>query len=133
MHEVVEQLGSGSALALEAIAILVIVGGAGEALLRTISVLRGDGGVTRRGVWLHFARWLLLGLEFALAADIVRTAVSPTWDDLGQLAVIAGIRTFLNFFLERDIHDIREMSLEAVATSNTGLAQTSDARVEMST
>lgn len=132
MQEVVERLGSGSALLLEAIAILVIVTGAGEAVLRTISVLRGHGG-TRRGVWLHFARWLLLGLEFALAADIVRTAVSPTWDDLGQLAAIAGIRTFLNFFLERDIHDIREMSLEAVATDNTGLAPGSGSRVEMST
>jgi hypothetical protein len=42
-------------------------------------------------------------LEFALGADIVRTAIAPTWDDIGQLAAIAAIRTFLNFFLERDL------------------------------
>jgi uncharacterized membrane protein len=38
-----------------------------------------------------------------LAADIVRTVIAPTWVDNGQLAAIAVIRTFLNFFLERDL------------------------------
>ena len=37
------------------------------------------------------------------AADIVRTVVSPTWEQLGQLASIAFIRTFLNYFLEKDL------------------------------
>jgi uncharacterized membrane protein len=45
----------------------------------------------------------LLGLEFALAADILRTAVAPTWDDISKLAVIATIRTMLNYFLAKDI------------------------------
>ena len=44
-------------------------------------------------MWLGFAGWLLLGLEFALAADIVRTAIAPSWDGLGHLAVIAAVRT----------------------------------------
>jgi len=47
--------------------------------------------------------WLLLGLEFELAADIIGSVVSPTWMDIGELAAIAVIRTFLNYFLERDI------------------------------
>lgn len=119
MRTLIEHLASGSALALEAIAILVILYGAGEAVLDISLTVRGSRAATRRSIWLHFARWLLLGLEFTLAADIVRTAVSPTWDELGQLAVIAGIRTFLNVFLERDIHDVREMSLEAVARPDT--------------
>ena len=38
-----------------------------------------------------------------LAADIVRSAIAPTWNDIGQLAAIAAIRTFLNYFLERDL------------------------------
>jgi len=38
-----------------------------------------------------------------LAADVLRTAISPTWDDVGKLAAIAAIRTVLNFFLEKDI------------------------------
>jgi uncharacterized membrane protein len=59
--------------------------------------------VTTRQAWLGLARWLLLGLEFMLAADIVRTVIAPTWEEIGQLAAIALIRTFLNFFLERDL------------------------------
>jgi hypothetical protein len=51
-----------------------------------------------RQIWLRFATWILLGLEFALAADILRTAVAPTWGHL-RLAVIATIRTMLNYFL----------------------------------
>jgi len=49
------------------------------------------------------ATWILLALEFALAADLVRTAVAPTWDDISKLAVIATIRTMLNYFLAKDI------------------------------
>ena len=52
-----------------------------------------------------FATWILLALEFALAADLVRTAVAPTWDDISKLAVIATIRTMLNYFLAKDIAD----------------------------
>ena len=47
--------------------------------------------------------WLLLGLEFELAADIIRSVVAPTWADLGELGAIAVIRTFLNYFLEKDL------------------------------
>jgi len=47
--------------------------------------------------------WLLIGLEFELAADIIRSVVSPTWQDIGELGAIAVIRTFLNYFLEKDL------------------------------
>ena len=43
------------------------------------------------------------GLTFQLAADIVESAFSPSWDEIGRLAAIAVIRTFVNFFLERDL------------------------------
>jgi uncharacterized membrane protein len=54
-------------------------------------------------VRLLLGRYLALGLEFALGADILATAVSPSWDDIGQLAAIAGIRTALNYFLAREL------------------------------
>jgi len=54
-------------------------------------------------VRLGLGRWLAIGLEFALAADILRTAVAPTWHDIGQLAAIAVLRTGLNYSLEREI------------------------------
>jgi uncharacterized membrane protein len=56
-----------------------------------------------RQIWIRFATWILPGLEFALAADLMRTAVAPTWDDISKLAVIATIRTMLNYFLAKDI------------------------------
>ena len=40
-----------------------------------------------------------------LPADLIRTAVAPTWDDISKLAVIATIRTMLNYFLAKDIAD----------------------------
>ena len=49
---------------------------------------------------------LALSLEFLLAADIVATAVSPSWDALGKLAAISAIRTFLNFFLEKEVREL---------------------------
>jgi uncharacterized membrane protein len=54
-------------------------------------------------VRLLLGRYLALGLEFELGADIIATAVRPSWDEIGKLAAIAGIRTALNFFLARDL------------------------------
>ncbi|MBV9066303.1 MAG: DUF1622 domain-containing protein [Methylobacteriaceae bacterium] len=52
---------------------------------------------------LRLGRWLALALEFELGADILRTAVAPTWSEIGQLAAIATVRTALNFFLQQEI------------------------------
>jgi len=54
-------------------------------------------------VRLRLGRWLALALEFELGADILRTAVAPTWSEIGQLAAVAAIRTALNFFLQQEI------------------------------
>jgi uncharacterized membrane protein len=54
------------------------------------------------------AVWLLLGLEFELAADIIRSVISPTWMEIGELGAIAVIRTFLNYFLEKDLEHANE-------------------------
>ncbi len=48
-------------------------------------------------VRLALGRSLALSLEFLLGADILRTAVEPSWDEIGRLAAIAAIRTALNF------------------------------------
>ena len=57
----------------------------------------------------------MLGLEFELAADIVRSAISPNWKDIGMLGAIAAIRTFLNYFLERDIDKLADSTVEDLA------------------
>lgn len=95
------------ALGVEVIAALVIAYGAGQAvfglLLRRTRPDRLHPLADKKAVWQRFGVWLLLGLEFELAADIVRSAIAPTWEQIGQLAAIAVIRTFLNYFLEKDI------------------------------
>jgi uncharacterized membrane protein len=110
MEDLFREVSQGVALALEAVSVLMIAIGAIQALARIlVPLLRRDATQGRlRAAWLVLARWLVLGLEFMLAADIVRTAIAPTWDDIGMLAAIAVIRTFLNYFLERDMKEARE-------------------------
>jgi uncharacterized membrane protein len=52
---------------------------------------------------LTLARYLALALEFQLGADILSTAIAPSWDQIGKLGAIAVIRTALNFFLTREM------------------------------
>jgi uncharacterized membrane protein len=52
---------------------------------------------------LHLQRLLRLGGLGAHVLPLVRTAVAPTWEDIAKLAVIATIRTMLNYFLAKDI------------------------------
>ena len=75
-------------------------------------------------VRLDLGRFLALGLEFQLAADILRTAVAPSFTQLAQLAAIAAIRTALNFFLGREIKEQREL----VRADQSAAAQRMDGR-----
>lgn len=86
-------------------AVIVVSLGALQAIWGVLAAVLGGTAdeITGRKIWLKFATWILLALEFALAADIVRTAVAPTWEDIWKLAVIAAIRTMLNYFLAKDI------------------------------
>lgn len=59
---------------------------------------------------IRFGIWLSLALEFQLGADIVATTVAPTLEELGKLALIALIRTFLNYFLSKELET--ELALE---------------------
>jgi uncharacterized membrane protein len=61
-------------------------------------------------VRLELGRWLALALEFELAGDILRTAVAPTWNEIGQLAAIIVLRTALNFFLRKEIEKAAEFA-----------------------
>jgi len=111
MEELFKAVAGQIALALETVAVVIIAAGAFQALCSTVTAAlpRGARPIGRKkSVWLHFGMWLLLGLEFELGADIIRTAISPTWAEIGQLGSIAVIRTFLNFFLERDLEKYAE-------------------------
>jgi uncharacterized membrane protein len=80
-------------------------------LARTLAPPRAE---SFTGVRLTLARYLALALEFQLGADILTTAVAPTWDQIGKLGAIAVIRTALNFFLIREMRDERTATGEEV-------------------
>ena len=56
---------------------------------------------------LALARYLALALEFQRGADILSTAIAPSWEQIGKLGAIAVIRTALNYFLSREMRDER--------------------------
>jgi len=58
---------------------------------------------------LKLGRALSLALELLIGADILKSAISPTWEDLGQLAALVAIRTILNFFL---LYEMRSLKTE---------------------
>jgi uncharacterized membrane protein len=89
---------------IDAIALLVILIGTIEV---SVTVARASfkplGDQLARQAWLRYARWLVAGLTFQLAADIIETSISTNWQTIGRVGAIAVIRTFLNYFLERDV------------------------------
>ncbi len=102
---------------IDALALIVILGGTLEAAISSLRLMfAGFSNQERREVWLRYARWLVAGLTFQLAADIIETTISTSWDAIGRIAVIALIRTFLNFFLERDVEEVRLRQRESRAS-----------------
>jgi len=100
----------------EAFGATVIVIGAGWAFARFLWVgVRRCTAEAFVPVRLTLGRFLALGLEFQLASDVLRTAVTPSFAELGQLAAVATIRTALNFFLSREIAEERRQVAEADA------------------
>jgi uncharacterized membrane protein len=99
-----------TSLIINAMAVVVIALGTVEVFLRSLhDIFRsGGGGPLLRERYLRYVRWLVAGLTFQLAADIIGTATGVSWDEIGRLAAIAAIRTFLNYFLDRDMAQVRK-------------------------
>lgn len=116
MIEVAKQITLWLATATEFIAGLLIAAAVFEATVRSLLVFArfadasssARSHVVKEEVRLRLGRWLALALEFELGADILRTAVAPTWSEIGQLAAIAAIRTALNYFLQQEIDKAAE-------------------------
>jgi len=99
------------ALAIQTIAILVVAAGSVRALVEgfRLMLVREPTGFQSRTMWLHYGRWLVAGLTFQLAADIIGTSFSPTWDEVGRVAAVAAIRTFLSYFLDHEMESTRKL------------------------
>lgn len=68
-----------------------------------LHILKPNDGITNQTIRIQFGSGLTVALELLLAADILATAIAPTWDEIGKLAAIASLRTALNYFLEREL------------------------------
>ncbi len=113
MTELLHRGADALALVAEAMGVAIVAIGLLRALVRYLrDLLARAQAFPSEGVRLTLGRSLALALEFLLAADILRTAVDPSWEELGRLAAIAAIRTALNFFLQHEIareeRDLRE-------------------------
>src|SRR5690349_11946233 len=111
-------------LVLNLAALLVVALGGVEVMLSMVRlILRPDADDDKRLAWLRFGRWLVAALTFQLAADILESAVIRDWHEIGRLAAIAGVRTFLNFFLDRDITTVAaRVRADAATASASGSA-----------
>jgi uncharacterized membrane protein len=104
----------------EIIAALVIAVALLQFLYRYVNhLIRPSDDNTTQTIRIRFGSSLALSLELLLGADILATAIAPTWDDIGKLAAIAALRTALNFFLERELeHSGIEKRKEKKQTEN---------------
>lgn len=100
---------------IDALALVIVLAGTVEAFVASLRAMFGGvSGHARREIWLRYARWLVAALTFQLAADIIETSISTGWDAIGRIAAVAVIRTFLNYFLERDVGEVRDRDREQV-------------------
>ena len=122
MHEFIESLRSnldnwGELLevVLNALSLIFIIAGLLISIVRSIQYRRRDHGdhPLHTRFRMIFGGWLVVALEFQMAADIAGTIVSPTSGQLIELGAIALIRTFLNYFLGKELREQRE-SLQPV-------------------
>jgi len=93
---------------IDAIALIIVAIGTAEAFFTGLWATFPASASHRRfrEILVRYGRWLVAGLTFQLAADIIATSITPSWQEVGQLGAIAVIRTFLNFFLERDLAEL---------------------------
>lgn len=116
MEETVKSIAIYLSLIIELVSAAII----GIALLQFIAgyiptLLHKKQYITNTWLRVRFGSSMTIVLELLLAADILQTAVAPTWEDIGKLAAIAAIRTALNFFLEKELQEIEKRIKPAVA------------------
>lgn len=112
------EMSLGVSLAVEAVAALVVAYAVAEAVIRLVLSVSAHSASSsadrahnvKQEIRLRLGRWLALALELLLGADILRTAVAPSWSEIGQLAAIAAIRTALNYFLQKEIESGKKNS-----------------------
>ena len=102
------KFGEGVSLLLEIISVLCIVIGLIASFILVFKLRKDTKTPFHNRVRMKFGGWLVLALEFQLASDIVKTTISPTYENLIVVGAVAVIRTFLNYFLSRELKEEME-------------------------
>ncbi len=97
-------------LILEAISVIFIAAGMISSLILILKTAGKSRNFIYTKVRIKLGGWLSVALEFQLASDIVKTTVNPTYENLLITGIIAVIRTFLNYFLNRELKEEMELS-----------------------
>ena len=117
MHELIENIkgaldawGELTEVVLNALSLVFIIVGVIISSVRSMQERQRRPGVHPMHSYFRkiFGGWLVVALEIQLAADIVGTIVSPTTAHLIELGAIAVIRTFLNYFLSKELKEETE-------------------------
>lgn len=113
LEEIITTATSSAILLIDAVVLTVITWATLLAVWRMLA-LGAIPATTRvehsRGIWMGYARWLVAGLTLQIGADILESSIAPTWHGIAQLGATALIRTFLNYFLERDIREVSKLA-----------------------
>ena len=94
MKETLAVVAMNIVMIIHVMALLVVAFGTVQAFIRSIRAMLSPSATGKHFhvAYPEYARWLVSGLTFQLAADIVESAFSPSWDEIGRLAAIAVIR-----------------------------------------
>ena len=101
-------------LAVEAVGASVIGIGVSLAIYQLISHFRDEQSTNFNRVRLTLGKYLALALEFQVGADILSTAIAPSYEQIGKLGAIVIIRTLLNYFLTKELQNERRRDDQTV-------------------
>ncbi len=109
MEEIARQITINVSHAVEVIAAVIIGIAVAKALLSYVAVLYSSKRtISKEAIRVQFGSSVAVALELLLGADVLATAVAPSWDDIGKLAAIAILRTALNYFLGKELKEIKQ-------------------------
>jgi uncharacterized membrane protein len=115
MEEIAKQITINVSHAVEILAAVIIGIAVIKTLLNYFALLkRKVSKITKEEIRVQFGSSVAVSLELLLGADVLTTAVAPSWNDIGKLAAIAVLRTALNYFLEKELKHMNTMRKEEI-------------------
>ncbi|HSC38043.1 MAG TPA: DUF1622 domain-containing protein, partial [Chitinophagaceae bacterium] len=103
-EEIAKQITINVSHAVEILAAVIIGIAVIKTLINYTGALRTTAPKTsKEEIRVQFGSSVAVSLELLLGADVLATAVAPSWDDIGKLAAIAVLRTALNYFLGKEL------------------------------